>query len=203
MKKEPPLVPVQRTGIQKDTIESVSLESPESARDFFQVARRRLLDVNHWHDRCAGPSSTFTLHDAQGQRVERPAEVGDYFEIILPGPGPVAGDGADWVRIEAIDEQHDETHDVTSVRVRPAPSPRNAQPDVAHFLSDSATSTFVVTRTGSTVSADVHGRNEVPNSDAERVIDTVRNVATAIGAFLGLADVQWGALVKALVRREG
>jgi hypothetical protein len=202
MENDQPLIPEQRVGVQKDSRETVGFESVEAARAFFQIARERLLHVSHWHELCDGPSATFQLRDATGTPVDRPSQVGDYFQIDVPGPGTRSGEGTDWVRIEALEDCRDDAYEVTSLRVRPAPSPLNDQPDVAHFFSDSATSTFVVQRTGLTVSAEVHGRNEVPNADAENVIDKVRNVATAVGAFLGLADMQWGTLVKALVRRD-
>lgn len=201
MENDQALIPEQRVGAQKDSRQTVGFESVEAARAFFQIARERLLDVNRWHELCGGPSATFQLRDAAGVPVDRPAQVDDYFQIDIPGPGTRSGEGYDWVRIEAVEDRADEISDLTCLRVRPAPSPLNDQADVSHFFRDTATSTFLVVRTDSTVSAEVHGRNEVPNTEAENLIDKVRNAATALGALLGFADVQWGTLVKALVRR--
>lgn len=202
METTPPLAPAQQTGFEKNVVYTVRFDAPEAARDFYPVARQRLLDVNRWNDQCDGPSGTFVLHDATGQRVDRPAEVGDFFQIDIPGPGPAAGDGYDWVRVEALDETGDDEGQRTAMRVRPAPSPRNDNPDVAHFLADSATSTFFVEQRGGAVTAGVLGRNERPNTAAESLVDKARNAAVTAGAWAGLADVQWQNLVAGLVRKE-
>ncbi len=164
----------------------------EAARQFFQVARKRLLDVNNWQNISSGLSSTFILRDAQGQSIgHRFPEVGDYMQIDIPAPGNKAGDGHDWVRFEAIEEtKNNEADEMTSMRVRPVSSPLNDQPDVAHFLDEKATSTFIVYRTGTKVTA---------NTEGTSLVDKVRNVATAVGAWLGFSDVQWKNLSKAIV----
>jgi hypothetical protein len=203
MKKSPSLVPAQRAGVQKNVVKTVRFDSPEAARAFYPVAQRRLLDVNRWSDHCDGPSGTFTLRDGAGQRVDRPVRVGDFFQIDIPGPGPTAGDGYDWVQVEALNETADEQGQRTALRVRPAPSPLNASADVAHFLADSATSTFFVEQRDTTVTAGVLGRNEQPNTAAENWVDKARNAAVAAGAWAGFADVQWENLVAGLVRQDG
>lgn len=202
METTPPLAPAQRTGFEKNIVHTTGFDTPEAARGFYPVARQRLLDVNRWRDHCQESGGTFVLHDATGQRMDRPAEVGDFFQIDIPGPGPAAGDGYDWVRVEALDETTDAEGQRTAMRVRPAPSPRNDSPDVAHFLADSATSTFFVEQRGTTVTAGVLGRNERPNTATESLVDKVRNAAVTVGAKAGLADVQWQNLVAGLVREE-
>ena len=197
METTPPLAPAQQTGFEKNVV-----ETPEAARDFYPVARQRLLDVNRWRDHCDDSGGTFVLHDATGQRVDRPAQVGDFFQIDIPGPGPAAGDGYDWVRVEALDETSDDEGQRTAMRVRPTPSPRNDSPDVAHFLADSATSTFFVEQRGLAVTAGVLGRNERPNVDTGNLVDKLRNAAVTVGAKAGLADVQWEKLIAGLVRKK-
>jgi len=198
-----PLAPAQHTGFEKNVVSTIRFADAAAARAFYPVARQRLLDVNRWRDHCEGPSGTFTLRNATGQRVDRPARPGDFFQIDVPGPGPAAGDGYDWVRVEALDEADDAELQRTALRVRPAPSPLNESPDVAHFLADSATSTFFVEQRGTTVTAGVLGRNERPNTEAENLGDKLRNAAVTIGAKAGFADVQWQSLVAGLVRKEG
>ena len=203
MKDKQALVPDQQVGVQKKSSETADFDSVAAARQFFQVARKRLLDINNWQHICSGLSSTFILRDAQGQSIaHRLPEVGDYVQIDVPGPGPDAGDGHDWVQIEAIDDRPDEADEVTSMRFRPVSSPLNSQPDVAHFLDDGATSTFLVSRTGTSVTADILGRNEEANTETDNLLDKVRNIATAVGAWLGFADVQWKSLAKALVDQD-
>jgi hypothetical protein len=124
---------------------------------------------------------------------------GDYFKIDIPGPGPATGDGYDWVRIEAVEEINNPEVESVLVRVRPASNPQNANPDVAHFFSEEATSNFVVQRTGTRVTAEVHGRNEKPNTAAEALVDKVRNTAVAAGAMTAFSKLQWKNLVNGLV----
>ncbi len=203
MENKDPLVPEQQFGVEKNASETVEFDNWEAAQQFFQIARKRLLDVNNWQTICGGLSSTFIVRDAHGQSVgHRFPEVGDYFQIDIPGPGTESGDGHDWVIVEAIEDRSDAGGDLTSIRVRPASSPLNDKPDVAHFLDENATSTFSVARNGTSVTAEVHGRNEKSNTEATSVLDKLRNVATAVGAWLGFADVQWKNLAKALVNQE-
>ena len=46
------------------------------------------------------------------------------------------------------------------------------------------------------------GRNEVPNTEADNLLDKARNAVVAIGAMIGLSELQWEKLVKGLVRFE-
>ncbi|MEO6038085.1 MAG: hypothetical protein ABIQ93_06700, partial [Saprospiraceae bacterium] len=151
-----------------------------------------------------GLSSTFILRDAQGQSVaHRLPEVGDYMQIDIPGPGPKAGDGHNWVRIEAIDDtKAAEADEMISMRTRPAASPLGSETEVAHFLDDQATSAFVVFRIGTRVTAEIFGHNEAANTETEGLLDKVRNVATAVGAWLGFSDLQWKSLAMAIVDQK-
>lgn len=202
MQKDASPVPAQHTGIRKDIADQVEFDSPEAARAFFQTARKRLLDVNNWHTLCEGLTSVFSLRDAKGSLVGRSAQTGDYFQIDLPGPGNQAGKGYDWVRVETVEDRSDDGKELTLMRVRPAPNPLNRTEAPAHFLEDDATSTFLVRRRGAIVSAEVHGRNERANLRAEGLGDKVRNVVTLLGSWLGFSDLQWKALVKALLCEE-
>lgn len=134
--------------------------------------------------------------------MSRQAEKEDHFKIDIPGPGPVTGDGFDWVQVEAIEEKEEGEEQSITVRVRPATNPNNERKDVAHFFSDDATSCFMVKRQANTVTAAVYGRNEKPNIKAETVSDKARNVAIASGAITGFSKLQWKSLVNGLVKKE-
>jgi hypothetical protein len=71
---------------------------------------------------------------------------------------------------------------------------------VAHFFTEEATSNFMVKRVGNKVSAEVHGRNEKPNTEAEKLVDKARNTAVATGAVTGFAKLQWKSLVNGLIK---
>lgn len=193
------LTPPQETGAQSNTEASRSFSSTEEASDFFETVKDRLLHVNSWHGLAGSLSAAFQLTDSNGLEVDRPAQVGDHFKIDIPAPGIQTGDGHDWVQIEAIEEKGEGAEEALLIRVRPASAPTNDNPDVAHFFAEDASSSFVVKREGATVTAAVYGRNEKPNTDAEKLVDKARNLAVAAGAITGAAKLQWKGLVEGLV----
>jgi hypothetical protein len=195
------IVPQQHEGSQTNTEAVETLPTEADAREFFEVVKNRLLNVNGWHDYAGKGTADFQLTDAQGQEVERTAQKGDHFKIDIPGPGSVSGEGYDWVQIEEIVEVHNEESDSIGIRVRPATDPQNDKPDVAHFFTNAATSNFIVSRRGNEVKAAVYGRNEKPNTEAEAVVDKARNTAVATGATSGFSNLQWKSLVLGLLQR--
>lgn len=195
------IVPPQNEGSQTNTEAVETLPTEADAREFFEVVKNRLLNVNSWHDYAGKGTADFQLTDAQGREVERTAQKGDHFKIDIPGPGSVSGEGYDWVQIEEIAEEHTEAEDSIAIRVRPASNPQNDKPDVAHFFTSAATSNFMVSRKGTEVKAAVYGRNEKPNTEAEAVVDKARNAAVATGATSGFSNIQWKSLVTGLLQR--
>lgn len=195
-------IPKQQKGNQVDTQQETVLNSREEAEQLFETAKKRLLDVSRWGEIAKGFSSSFQLTDANGQKVDRPVQQGDRFRISLPAPGPESGNGDDWVQVENIQDEQDENADIQiiSIRVRPTADPKNPTSETAHFYTNEATSTFVVKRKGNTVTAEVHGRNEVPNTEATGLWDKVRDVAVAVGSILGLSNQQWKNLTEGLLK---
>ncbi|MEO8794982.1 MAG: hypothetical protein ABI390_05910 [Daejeonella sp.] len=199
-------IPDQKKGGKSDTVETSSFASQKEAEDFFEIAKRRLLDVSKWHSLSGVGSAEFTLTDAHGNPVYRPAKEGDYFQIDLPAaPGTDAGDGYDWVRVEEIVQKIDaEQHFAELImRVRPAKNPKDNKNETAHFFKEEATSTFVVSLHSLEVTGEVHGRNEVPNTQQESALDIVRNAIISISAVLGFSKFQWKKLAKGFVDKEG
>jgi hypothetical protein len=203
-KENEKIIPDQRVGKQLDTDYEYRAGSDEEARAVFEKTVANLLDVNSWDKLCGPLSAKFQLTDARGDEVKRQPQTGDHFKIDVPGPGPSSGDGYDWVQVEALEDRRNPSADQESVtiRVRPATSPLNDQRDTAHFFHDEATSSFRVQRIGNLVKAEVHGRNEVPNTDAEKVKDKVRNAVVGSGAVAGLSAPQWKSLVKGLIEHS-
>ena len=66
MNEQQDITPAQKEGIQKQFSETVTFDTVETARQFFRVARERLLDVNNWQHICGGLSSTFRPGRAGG-----------------------------------------------------------------------------------------------------------------------------------------
>jgi hypothetical protein len=197
-----PIIPEQNTGAQSNTAETATFDSPAQAKAFYEEVKQRLLHVNGWQGWAGAATAQFQLTDAGGIEVDRAVQQGDHFKIDIPGPGPVTGDGYDWVRVETIEEQDTPEMEEVAVQVRPATNPNNNMPDVAHFFSEEASSSFIVRREGNSVTAAVHGRNEKPNTHAEKLVDKARNAAVATGAVTAFSKLQWKSLVTGLLKRS-
>lgn len=197
-------IPEQQKGNKVDVIHQETLKSREAAEKLFEAAKKKLVNVSHWGEVADGVSAGFQLTDKAGAEVDRPAQEGDCFKINIPAPGSDSGNGDDWVRIEAIQDESDQAADIqiTSIRVRPTSNPQSPANDTAHFYHEDATSTFVVKRKGNTVSAEVHGRNEIPNMEANGFWDTIRHTVVAVGAILGFSNKQWKNLVEGLTEQK-
>lgn len=196
------IVPSQNTGAQSNTESTATFESVAEAKQFFEIVKQRLLHVKAWHHLAGKGTAAFELTDNRGESVTRNPQQGDHLKIDIPGPGPRTGDGYDWVQVEAVEHTDEEEVDCMVMRVRPATNPQNDRQDVAHFFSDEATSNFVVKREGTTITAAVYGRNEKPNTSAEKVVDKARNTAVATGAVSGFSKLQWKSLVNGFLKKE-
>jgi hypothetical protein len=195
----PEIVPPNETGNDSNNEYSIQKNDASTARQLFQIAKQRLLNVNEWHQLTGLATAAFRLTDEKGNKVHRSAQLGDHLKIDIPGPGTVTGEGNDWVQIEAIEENATDDKEIIAIRVRPTSNPQNNKEDVAHFFSEEASSTFSVIRQANTVTAAVHGRNEKPNVETENIIDKVRNVIVAATAIAGMNKPQWKNLVKGLL----
>lgn len=195
-------IPQQYKGASSDVQEHVDNSTRRQAHSCFVEASRRLLNINDWQTISGPTSAGFQLSDSNGKKLDRVAKPGDYIRINIPGPGNIAGEGYDWVRIEEIEDKPDPASDseCLAIRVRPVSSPVNKEQDVAHFFDDSATSTFMIERFDLRVVASVHGRNETPNTDVDRPVDKVRNTVVANVAASGMSAYQWSLLTKGLIK---
>jgi hypothetical protein len=194
------IIPEHESGIQTKTVSEVECATDDEAKQFYEVVKNRLIQVNGWHQVAGALTADFQLTDDRGEPANRTVQKGDHFKIDIPGPGPVTGDGYDWVQVEEVEEINSAEEQAISIRVRPATNPTNERKDVAHFFSEEATSCFMAKREGKKVWAGVFGRNEKPNTNAETVVDKTRNVAVASGAISGFSKLQWKSLVNGLVK---
>ncbi|MEP6711361.1 MAG: hypothetical protein ABJA37_03040 [Ferruginibacter sp.] len=199
-----PIIPQNIQGKATDLEESVVAQNKEDALKIFRRAAMRLKNVPVWHKLCGALSAEFILAGNDGNPVLRLAEKNDYFMIDIPGPGMREGDGYDWVKVMSIQEEMNEHGDaeLLALIVGSCANPATTGNETAHFFKEGATSTFMIQRLGSKVTASYHGRNELPNTDVKRLTDKLRNTVVAIGAYGGLSVMQWQALIKAFLQDE-
>ncbi|MCX2574894.1 hypothetical protein [Pedobacter sandarakinus] len=191
------IIPEQFDGGKLDVVEKRVCDTLAAAEMVFTQAADRLLNVNRWGD--LANISSFQLLNTKGVRVERRAEVGDFIRIDIPGPGTAAGMGYDWVRIEAINADDTQLERFVSMTVRPSKHPIEGNDEIAHFLTEKATSTFIVRIKDNTVFAEEHARNEQPNTNQGNLLDKGRNLIVGFASKLGLSYPQWQRLVKAFL----
>lgn len=195
-------IPEHQEGNDVNVQDSVQLSDEAEAKRFYAIVKERLLNVNGWKDLAGSLGADFHLTNDAGQVIDGPPHKGNYFKIDIPGPGILSGKGYDWVRIEEVQDESKSDVEFVAIRVRPAASPLNDEKDVAHFYSDEATSNFIVRREGTKVIVGVYGRNEKPNTNAETIVDKIRNVFVGTGAVAGFSKLQWKALVNGLLERR-
>ncbi|WP_448702848.1 hypothetical protein ACFGVR_10885 [Mucilaginibacter sp. AW1-3] len=204
MKTALELLPPQQTGGQTDFTCEQQYDTLGAAHQAFHIAAGRMLSVNNWHDYAGAGSAKFTLCNNQGDELEVMAEEGFFISIDLPGPGPDAGSGVEWVLVERLASEGGAhtAEEYVLMTVRPCADPRRVTSEIAHFYDEISTSTFIVRRDGRTVSAGVHGRNEIPNNGSVDLHDKIRNTAIALAARIGLSGGQWQQLVNGLIEYQ-
>ena len=197
------LVHVDEPGKTVDLESSVEENSKEEAIDTFTRACKRLLNPPVWHELAGDLSASFTLKSPDGNDANRLAQINDYLQIDIPGPGPAAGDGYDWVKVENIAENTDpDSEESMSMTLKPASNPGSPGKGIAHFFKEGASSTFIVQRKGNSVVSSYHGRKELPNDKDPSFPDKLRNTIVAAGALAGISELQWTALIKGLLQKE-
>ncbi|MCC8426392.1 hypothetical protein [Mucilaginibacter sp. UR6-11] len=197
-------LPPQITGRQTDFIHEHKYDTLEAAHQAFQAAAGRMLSVNNWHDYAGAGSARFTLCNNQGEALAVMAEEGFFISIDVPGPGPDAGSGVEWVLVEKLASEGGAhtAEEYVLMTVRPVADPRKTNAEIAHFYTDESTSTFIVRRDGMVASAGAHGRNETPNNEGVDLHDKIRNTAVALMARIGLSGGQWQKLVNGLIEYQ-
>ncbi len=205
MSNTPPetLVPKNKAGKAVDLEQSITEESLQDAITVFRLAYSRVIYPAIWKNLAGVGTASFSIWRAGSSEVHRHVYVNDFLRIDIPGPGPTAGDGYDWVKVETLQENIIPHADESFVmRLRACANPEKATAGTAHFFTEEATSTFILKRTGKTVTFSYHGRNEKPNTSDVEPADKIRNKLVATSAVAGLSELQWTALLKGILQRE-
>lgn len=192
-------IPAQYEGKQLDLNAGRDFSDEESSKEFYEVVKKRLLRAFEWYDIAEIPAATFTLSDEHGAEILREMREGDVIRIDIPGPGSPKGDGYDWVKVDKIDEDHEDHGDLFSITLRPTANPTEPDEEVAHFFTNLATSTLLVMRAGKHVEVEYHGRNELVNDDSESITDQLRNAVVGFAAKMGFSFSQWKSLIEGMI----
>lgn len=177
-------------GVDKAFRHSLTAPDEAAASRLYKETKARLLNVNEWRHYAGKGTAVFQRMDGKGLALTGTIAADDYIRIDIPGPGHF-----DWVQVEEMGESPDRIF----FRVRPCADPTTEGDSTAHFLSDAATSTFIVEKAGLEVSARVVGKNEQPNTDGETLLEKARDILVSLGAIAGASDIQWSRLVKGLL----
>ncbi len=198
------LIPEQKEGKKVDLSHVRAFESREYAVACFKRAYERLMAPRVWHQLSGAMSAEFFLIDETGVEPHRPVLKDDYLKINIPGPGTIAGKGYDWVFIEQIEDKANPEAKEESIgmKLKPCGDPGNKDMTTAHFFTEEASSTFIISRNGNTVSSCYYGRNEVPNVHTESITDNIRNTVVGSGAWASFSEMQWHSLIKGFLEEE-
>lgn len=192
------IIPAQHHGTEIEAEASVELNQADAA-EHFALAKQRLLNVKMWHNTAGVISADFQIVDAAGKEYDREISKGDFMRVDIPGPGSKEGDGYDWVQVEELKEYNEGDVQSIGFTVRPVPNPLTEKDVVAHFYDSGSTSTFIVTREGTKLSASIIDCNIKPNEEAASLTDKIRNTAVGISAIATFSKVQWQQLANGLV----
>ncbi|CAN5773135.1 hypothetical protein BH10BAC2_BH10BAC2_39640 [soil metagenome] len=197
------IIPTNESGKAVDLETSTTENTIEEAIITFKRACKRLLTPAVWQKLSGLASASFHIAPDRNDKPERLLILNDYVMIDIPGPGPAAGNGYDWVQVKKIWKnavpQSDESLCIT---LRAASNPHKPAQGTAHFFEHTATSTFIIKRNNTTVTASYYRRNEKPNTTAVNLPDKIRNKLIAKGALAGFSEIQWTALIKGFLEKR-
>ncbi len=192
-------IPHQFTGAKSDTVSEIFFETEAEAIAHFETVKKRFLDVNSWELFAGQEKASFSLRDENGNLLLENPKEGNYFKIQIPGLHNSTGDGFDWVKIEEICSEEKPNSECLYIRVRPTSDPTKPDEKTAHFFCEKATSNFLIKREGNRVAAEVHGRNEEPNTEDLSALEKVRNFLVAVGGMIAGSKFQWKSLTEGLI----
>ena len=182
-------IPQHTTGLKKEFTSSRKFITMADAQLCYATAVSRLININHWDELSPAKKGGFQVMSKSAKPQRRRAKLGDYVRIGPPAPANPDGAGFDWVQVVTLKFLTGKRKEQCLMTLRPCPMP--GAEHTAHFFSSASTSSFLLTREGKTVTSAYYGHNEVPNTDANGIVEKARNVAVAAGAMLGFSNVLW------------
>lgn len=181
----------QIAGGHHDSVYSKNCSSLEESLRTYQKMKEVYFDINLWNQLFNGQSK-FTVTDSAGKSKSGMINTGDFVAIKIPGPKNRIGQGYDWVQVISV-EMH-EAFGISSlcIALQPAKNPVSKNSKyTAHFFKTMAKNYFIIKKEGTEITAEVHGRNEIPNCSGVPLRDRIRNFFIANGGIFGMSKIQW------------
>ena len=195
-------IPAQIEGGFSDNVSEIEFETVAEAAFHFDTVRKRLFDINSWYFFAEKTGAEFSLCDKDGKVIFTKPVVSNYIKIKLPLLYNPTGKTFDWVQIELIEEEQFDTGELVYMRLRPSEDPAKKDGKIAHFFRDKATSNVLITRDGNKTTAEVHGRNEIPNTEDLTVLEKGRNLGVSLSAIALGSKFEWKTLTEALIKQD-
>ncbi|SFI65467.1 hypothetical protein SAMN05421638_0487 [Kaistella treverensis] len=196
-----PKIPPQYKGAQTDAYSEIIFDDDAAAMQHFQTVRKRFLDVNSWEFFAGEEKAEFSLRDENGELTLEEPKVNHFIKIKVPLLHN-SDDGYDWVQIEEVQEEITPEKESVFIKVRPSQNPTKPENDTKHFLDSDATSNFIIKREGTKICAEVHARNETPNTDDHTLLEKIRDKIVALGGMLLGSKIQWEGFTSGLIKYE-
>ena len=196
------IIPTQFAGQEIEVEATKELKNEAEAKSLYNVAKKKLLDVNNWKKIAGTITAQFQIINEKGEEVTRYVKKGDYLRINIPGPGSKGGEGYDWVLVEELKEINMESLQSVGFRVRPNENPFGEKNETSHFYSKEATSSFIICRENSQLISRIVDRNLLPNTESGSLVDKVRDVVVGVSAIAGLSKLQWQQLANGLIKNQ-
>lgn len=195
-------IPAQVEGGFSDAVSSIKFETVAEAALHFETVKKRFLDINSWEYFAGEKKGSFSLCDENGDLVLEEPKLQYYIRIKVPFLPNSTGDSFDWVRIEYLENEGTKNSEKLYLRVRSSENPKNRNGVIAHFFKEKATSNFLIKREENIITAEVHGRNEIPNTDDLKILEEWRNAVVAKGASVIGSKIQWKSFTDGLIKRN-
>lgn len=193
-------IPAQVKGAKSDAVSKVEFETVSLAQNHFETVKKRFLDINSWEHFAGKEKAEFSLRNSKGDILCDTPSVGDFVAIKVPLLPNQDRDHLDWAKVEVVTSEKDDYSETLYIRLRPTSNPTEKDASTTHFLNSDSTSNFIIKREGKMISAEVHARNEVANTEDKSLPEKLRNKMVAFGAMLVGSTVQWNGLTDGLIK---
>lgn len=192
------LVPTNTEGKALDIQKQLKLQSVLKAKKLYGKAHHLLLKPVQWASVINMPGTIhFLMKKNASSKNEGVLELNDWVGMDLGGEGHSKNDRITWMRVDQLMENFDNAYDETlAIRMRPVPDPEGKSISTENPFQSSATSTFILKRSGQTVTVSYHGRNEMPHLSGMKFKNKLRNAVTSFLFMAGYSRMLWSSFLK-------